>query len=44
MSPDQPALPDPPPTRDAAALEPLAPPAFASRVSRRGRGRRPARG
>ena len=39
MSPDQPALPDPPPTRDAAAVETLAPPAFASRVSRRGKRR-----
>jgi membrane fusion protein (multidrug efflux system) len=36
VSPDQPTLPDPP-TRDGAPVQALAPPAFASRVSRRGR-------
>jgi membrane fusion protein (multidrug efflux system) len=39
MSPDQPALADPPPTRDAAPLEVQAPPVIASRVTRRGKRR-----
>ena len=37
MSPDQPTLPERPATRDDAPVEALAPPAFASRVSRRRR-------